>query len=127
MRLGAITLFARDVDALAQFYRDALGLGETVDDSPRYRELDGGGARVGFAFAGAYDLLDLTSERDPTGLRSVLTFDVAAERLDAAVERAVASGARVIKPPFTTHFGARMTVLVDPEGNAFRLNAARAA
>jgi predicted enzyme related to lactoylglutathione lyase len=123
MKLGAVTLFARDVDALAGFYRDALALAETVDDSPRFRELAGGGARIGFAFQGAYDLLDLTDERDPSGLRSVLTFDLGADELDTAVERAVAYGAEIAKPTFATHYGSRMAVLRDPEGNAFRLNA----
>lgn len=127
MKLGAVTLFARDVDALARFYGGALGLNEVVDDSPRYRELDGGGARLGFAFQGAYALLDLTSESDPSGLRSVLTFDLPADALDDAVERAIASGARIVKLPYDTHFGARMAVLRDPEGNAFRLNAPGAA
>ena len=102
-------------------------LEDTVDDSPRYRELAGGGARLGFAFQGAYELLDLASERDPSGLRSVLTFDLAADALDGAVDQAVASGARLAKPPYATHFGARMAVLYDPEGNAFRLNESRAA
>lgn len=127
MKLGAITLFARDLDALAGFYRSALGLDETVDDSPRYRELAGGGARIGFAFQGAYDLLDLAAERDPSGLRSVLTFDLGADELDGAVERAVANGAEIAKPAFATHYGSRMAVLRDPEGNAFRFNAAGAA
>ncbi|WP_448661961.1 VOC family protein [Sphingomonas sp. CJ20] len=127
VRLGAVTLFARDVDALAGFYQAALGLEAAVDDSPRYRELAGGGVRLGFAFQGAYDLLALDDARDPTGLRSVLTFDLAADLLDAAVARATNAGAVVAKPAYATHFGARMAVLRDPEGNAFRLNAVAAA
>lgn len=124
MKLGAVTLFAHDVDRLAGFYRAALGLNDAIDDSPRYRELDGGAARIGFAYLGAYDLLDLAGERDPVGLRSILTFDLAPDVLEESVERAVARGAILVKAPFATHFGARMAVLRDPEGNAFRLNAA---
>jgi predicted enzyme related to lactoylglutathione lyase len=123
MKLGAITLFARDVTALAGFYRSALGLAETVDDAPRYCELSGGGARLGFAFQGAYDLLDLNDEREPSGLRSLLTFDLGPDELDAAVSCAVASGGQLVKPVFATHYGSRLAVLRDPEGNVFRLSA----
>jgi predicted enzyme related to lactoylglutathione lyase len=122
--LGAVTFFARDVDALAGFYAAALGLAPTVDDSPRYRELAGGGTRIGFAFPGAYDLLSLQDQADPSGLRSVLTFLIGgADGMEAAVARAVAAGATLVKPPYATHFGAWMAVLRDPEGNAFRLSA----
>jgi predicted enzyme related to lactoylglutathione lyase len=122
--LGAVTFFARDVDALAGFYAAALGLAATVDDSPRYRELSGGGARIGFAFSGAYDLLSLQDQAEPSGLRSILTFLIGgADGMDAAVARAVGAGAILVKPPYATHFGAWMAVLRDPEGNAFRLSA----
>jgi predicted enzyme related to lactoylglutathione lyase len=116
-------LFARDVDGLADFYASALGLEETVNDAPRYRELAGGGANIGFAFSGAYELLALDAESEPTGLRSVATFVLPhGASMDAAVARAVEHGASVAKPPYDTHFGQRMAVLRDPEGNAFRLN-----
>lgn len=125
MKLGAVTFFARDVDALAAFYAEALGLEPTVDDSPRYREVSGGGAKIGFAFSGAYDLLSLEDEADPRGLRTVITFALPdAAAMDGAVARAVGKGATVAKPPYETHFGQLMAVLRDPEGNAFRLNAA---
>lgn len=128
MILGAVTFFAQDVDALAAFYAQAVGLAQTVDDSPRYRELSGGGARIGFAFSGAYALLALDEERAPTGLRTVLTFDIDdPAAFDAAVARAVNSGATLVKPPYETHFGQIMAVFRDPEGNAFRFSSALAA
>lgn len=125
MKLGVVTFFARDVDALATFYAEGLGLDHVVDDSPRYRELAGGGANIGFAFPGAYDLLALQDEKDPTGLRGVITFTLPdSAAMEEAVARAVAHGASIAKPPYETHFGRLMAVLRDPEGNAFRLNAA---
>jgi predicted enzyme related to lactoylglutathione lyase len=124
VKLGAVTFFARDVDALAHFYADALELEHSVDDSPRYRELSGGDTRIGFAFAGAYALLSLEEENNPTGLRSVLTFALShAASMEAAVARAVGLGASLAKAPYTTHFGQLMAVLRDPEGNAFRISA----
>lgn len=124
VKLGAVTFLARDVDALAGFYADALGLEATVDDSPRYRELSAGGAKIGFACDGAYDLLGLADQANPVGLRSIVTFGLEdASGMAPAVERAVAAGASIAKQPYTTHFGQLMAVLLDPEGNAFRLNA----
>lgn len=122
MRLATTTFFARDVEALAAFYGAALGLAETVDDGPRYREVEGGGARIGFAQQGAYDLLNLSGERDPSGLRAIVTFALEEEAMDVAVARAVDHGAELVKPPYVSHFGARLAVLRDPEGNAFRLS-----
>lgn len=123
MKLSTVTFFARDVDALAVFYREALGLEETVNDSPRYRELAGGGANIGFASTAAYELLALQDEADPTGLRGVVTFTLGGMAMDDAVERSVAAGGSVAKAPYETHFGSLMVVLRDPEGNAFRLTA----
>jgi predicted enzyme related to lactoylglutathione lyase len=122
--LATFTFFAQDVDALAGFYADTLGLAATVDDSPRYRELSDGVARIGFAFPGAYQLLDLDEEASPSGLRSIVTFRLPnSDAVEQVMARAVLAGAAVAKPPYATHFGQWMTVLRDPEGNAFRLSA----
>ena len=96
MKLSAATFVARDVDALAGFYGAALGLAETVDDSPRYRELEGGGVRVGFAFTGAYELLGLQDDAEVSGLRSFLTFEVPEADMAEAVAQAVGKGAALV-------------------------------
>lgn len=121
MKLSTVTLFAQDVDALASFYADALGLAGTVSDLPSFRQLSGGGAEIGFAFPGVYDLLDLQGEENPTGLRGCMTFALDAdEAISDAIDRVVAHGGSIAKPPFRTHYGATLAVLRDPEGNAFR-------
>ena len=126
MRLSYTTFLARDVAALAQFYIDGLGL-EEVESSRdhRYREVRGGGCMIGFAHEAAREMLDMAGEADPTGIRSLLTFDVGAvAAVTPAIERAVAHGATLVKPPFDSFFGQHQAVLRDPEGNAFRLSAA---
>ncbi|PZU57625.1 MAG: glyoxalase [Sphingobium sp.] len=124
MKLGTVTFFARDVDALAGFYTAALGLSPTVDDPPRYREVGAGGANIGFAAQAAYQTLCLEDEANPTGLRNILTFALPdANGMTDAVLRAVGCGAAVVRSPYSTHFGSMMAVLRDPEGNVFRLNA----
>jgi uncharacterized glyoxalase superfamily protein PhnB len=125
MKLSYVTFIARNVDVLAQFYIDALGL-EEVESSRdhRYREVKGGGAMIGFAHQGAYAMLDMPEEADPTGIRSIVTFDVGTvDAVGPAVERAVVHGATLVKAPFDTFFGQYLGVLRDPEGNVFRLSA----
>ena len=120
------TYFARDVDALAEFYVAGLGLEEiAASRDVRYREVIAGPIKLGFAHQGAYAMLDLAGEASPTGLRGVLTFDVGAvDAVAPAVERAVAAGATLVKPAHASHFGTWQAVLRDPEGNALRLSAA---
>lgn len=126
VKISYTTFFAADVDALAEFYIGGLGLEEiAASRDARYREVIAGPIKLGFAHAGAYAMLDMPGEANPTGLRGILTFDVGArDAIDPAVERAVAAGATLVKPAFETFFGQYQAVLRDPAGNAFRLSAA---
>ena len=126
MRITYTTYFARDVDRLAEFYVDGLGLEEiAASRDARYREVIAGQIKLGFAYQGAYAMLDMADEAEPTGLRGVLTFDVGdVERVGPAVAKAVAVGASLVKPAHASFFGTWQAVLRDPEGNAFRLSAA---
>ena len=126
MRLTYVTFLARDVATLAQFYIDAFGLEEVLASrDERYREVTGGGCMIGFAHQGAYAMLDLADEANPTGIRSLVTFDVGGRGdVAPAVAKAQACGATLVKPAFDTFFGQHLAVLRDPEGNVFRLSAA---
>jgi len=126
VRLTYTTFIANDVAALAQFYIDGLGL-EEVESSRdhRYREVKAGGAMIGFAHAPARTMLELGEAGEPTGTRSLLTFDVGTtDAVQPAIETAVAAGATLVKPPYDSFFGQHQAVLRDPEGNVFRLSAA---
>ncbi|CAN5218460.1 VOC family protein [soil metagenome] len=125
MKLVYVTFIARDVTALAQFYIDGLGLAEVESSRDhRYREVKGDGVMIGFAHEGAYAMLDMAGDANPTGMRSLVTFDVGGKAaVQPAVDRALASGATLVKAPFDTFFGQHLAVLKDPEGNAFRLSA----
>ncbi len=123
--LSSVNIFARDLDGLVAFYAGLFGLSENLDQrGPIYRSLDGGGTAIGFHAPEAYDLLALGDYSAPTGVRSLLTFEVADH---AAVARltaqAAAAGATLIKAPYDTFYGSRQSVLFDPEGNVFRINA----
>jgi predicted enzyme related to lactoylglutathione lyase len=124
IRLSYVSIFTRDVTALPSFYVELFGLQEVeTSRSDRYRELMLGETLFGFPHLDAYEALDMADQAEPTGVRSMLTFR--AESADAVVrltERAVALGARLIKAPFATGFGHFLSVLLDPESNAFRVS-----
>lgn len=125
MRLSYVTFLARDVAALAQFYIDGLGL-EEVEESRdhRYREVRGQGCMIGFATEAVRPVINLPEE-DPSGTRSLVTFDVGAlDAITPAIDRAVEAGAQLVREPQDTFFGQHQAVLRDPEGNVFRLSAA---
>lgn len=126
LRLSYISFLARDVDVLARFYIDALGLEEIeASRDPRYREVKGGGCMIGFAYQGAREALCIADEPAPLGTRSLLTFDVGTVAgVAPAIDRAVAAGATLVRPALDTFFGQHQAVLRDPEGNLFRLSAA---
>lgn len=126
-RLAYANIFAKDIDALSQFYGQLLGFPEIAERaSPIYRCLDaGGGLELGFNAYRAYDLLGV-ADRKPAAAGSVnvyLTFEVAslADVGDIA-ERAVTLGGYIIKQPYDTYYNARQVVLADPEGHVFRIN-----
>ncbi len=124
-------LMCADIEAQFAFYQDVLGLPEAVASrSPIYRALETDGFQFGFNDGrAAYGLLGLAG-REPAGgaprattaYASLMLDDPAA--VDAAVARAGARGARIIKPPFATYYGQWQAVLADPEDNVFRIAAA---
>jgi predicted enzyme related to lactoylglutathione lyase len=126
--LGYLNIFADDIAKLAGFYADVFGLEELVASrSPIFRGLKTGKANIGFNAHDAYELLNL-QPTDRTGSKSFMTFDVnSVEEVDRLTPIAVEKGATLLKAPFTTYYGWYQSVLLDPEGNAFRINFGSAA
>jgi predicted enzyme related to lactoylglutathione lyase len=122
--LGYLNIFANDIAKLAGFYADVFGLEELVASrSPIFRGLKTGKANIGFNSHDAYELLNLQKPTDRTGSKSFMTFDVnSVEEVDRLTPIAVEKGATLLKAPFTTYYGWYQSVLLDPEGNAFRIN-----
>lgn len=133
--LGYLNIFADDIVRLAAFYAELFGLEEIVASrSPIFRGLRTAKANIGFNAHDAYDLLNLrkpAAGADVTGIaagtKSFMTFDVAsAADVDRLTPLAVQNGATLLKAPFMTYYGWYQSVLLDPEGNAFRINFAGA-
>ena len=103
-RIGNVLYAVDDVDAAVAFYRDALGLPLKFQDGARFARLDGGG--VTLALVGADE--DVTAGAPAAALK---VPDVA-----AAMERAAAAGATVLRRPQQGPHEIR-AVLRDPAGN----------
>lgn len=124
MDLTYVTYFTHDLNAMTEFYV-AIGLEEIeASRSDSYREVKAGSAKIGFAAQAAYKNLDMACDADPTGSRSLITFDVGhSDNVAAIVSRVIAAGGELVKPGFETSFGMYLAVVRDPEGNPFRLSA----
>jgi len=122
--LSYVNVFAKDVVALSGFYQRVFGFPEIeAIRSPIFRGLDTGKSSLGFNALDAYELLHLSDYADTKGIKFLLNIDVdSREDVDRMVPVAVEGGATLIKPPYVTYYNWYQAVLLDPEGNVFRIN-----
>ncbi|WPB57432.1 VOC family protein [Xylophilus sp. GOD-11R] len=122
--LSYVNIFARDIVALSGFYQRVFGFAEIeAIRSPIFRGLDTGRSSLGFNAAEAYGLLKLDAHAETTGVKFLLNIDVdSLDEVDALVPVAMAAGATLIKAPYETYYHWYQAVLLDPEGNVFRIN-----
>jgi uncharacterized glyoxalase superfamily protein PhnB len=124
VHLSYVNVFARDVVALSGFYQQVFGFAEIeAIRSPIFRGLDTGKSSLGFNALDAYELLHLSEYSDTRGVKFLLNIDVdRKDDVDRMVPVAVAAGATLIKAPYITYYHWYQSVLLDPEGNVFRIN-----
>ena len=122
--LSYVNVFARDVVALSGFYQQVFGFAEIeAIRSPIFRGLDTGRSSLGFNALQAYELLHLQEHADTRGVKFLLNIDVdSSAEVDRMVPVALAHGATLIKAPYETYYHWYQAVLLDPEGNVFRIN-----
>ena len=122
--LPYVNVFAKDVVALSGFYQKVFGFTEIeAIRSPIFRGLETGKSALGFNALDAYDLLQLSEFSDTKGVKFLLNIDVdSKDDVDRMVPVALASGATLVKPPYVTYYHWYQSVLLDPEGNVFRIN-----
>jgi catechol 2,3-dioxygenase-like lactoylglutathione lyase family enzyme len=128
--LTLIGIFTKDIVKVSSFYRDLFGFKELDQiNSAIFRGLDTGKIWLGFNALEAYGLLGMSDYAETKGNKFTLNFEVdSMADVDHLFARAVEMGATPVKPPFSkryddragTHW--RLAVLLDPEGNAFRLS-----
>jgi predicted lactoylglutathione lyase len=122
--LSYVNIFAQDIVALSQFYIDVFGFTEIEKiRSPIFRGLDTGRSCLGFNAQDAYGLLKLDEFSQVSGIKFLLNIDVASSaEVDQMTPKAVSLGAKLVKPPYKTYYNWYQAVLLDPEGNVFRIN-----
>ena len=123
-KLSYVNVFARDIEALSGFYQRVFDFPEVeAIRSPIFVGLDAGTCCIGFNAPDAYELLHLAEHSDTAGCKFLLNIDVdSPAEVDRMVPIAVEAGATLIKPPYTTYYNWYQAVLMDPEGNVFRIN-----
>ncbi|CAM2158699.1 Glyoxalase (plasmid) [Pararobbsia alpina] len=122
--LSYVNVFASDVVALSGFYQRVFGFDEVeAIRSPIFRGIDAGHTCIGFNAHDAYGLLHLDEYADTRGIKFLLNFDVDTQAdVDRLVPVAQQSGATLVKAPYVTYYNWYQAVLLDPEGNVFRIN-----
>ncbi len=122
--LSYVNVFAKDVVALSGFYQKVFGFAEIeAIRSPIFRGLDTGKSSLGFNALEAYGLLQLDAFADTRGVKFLLNIDVDSQAdVDRMVPVALAAGATLVKAPYETYYRWYQAVLLDPEGNVFRIN-----
>jgi len=122
--LSYVNVFAKDVVALSGFYQRVFGFPEIeAIRSPIFRGLDTGKSSLGFNALDAYELLQLSEFSDTRGIKFLLNIDVDSQAdVDRMVPVAIDAGATLVKAPYVTYYNWYQAVLLDPEGNVFRIN-----
>jgi catechol 2,3-dioxygenase-like lactoylglutathione lyase family enzyme len=118
IRLGAAIIFAKDMQRLAEFYHEALGL-PVIDapTAPGWLELDAGGVRLALhaiapRTARQIEITHPPRAREESPLK--LVFEV--DDLEAMRRRLVHHGATMFEPK-----SSGVCDGLDPEGNIFSL------
>lgn len=124
VHLSFASVITDDIVGVSEFYSALFGLDEVTElRSEYFRGLRIGDTVLGFSAPHAYELLNLQPPESSSGNNHFLTFEVADDAtVDQLTEQAVAAGARCANPPNRTYYGAWQAVLIDPAGNAFRIN-----
>jgi len=118
IRLGAAIIFAKDMQRLAEFYHEALGLPViTAPTAPGWLELDAGGVRLALhaippRLARQIEITHPPRAREETPVK--LVFEV--DDLEAMRRRLVHHGATMFEPK-----SSGVCDGLDPEGNVFSL------
>jgi lactoylglutathione lyase len=115
VKLSQVRMLVDDFPACFRFYRDVLGLEPTF-----------GGENDSYASFGNIALFERDGQASVVELRSAgdgALVCLAADDLDAAIERAGAAGGEFLGPPVAkSDWGIRVTYLRDPAGNLVELH-----
>jgi predicted enzyme related to lactoylglutathione lyase len=124
IRVRSVRVLATDVDALAAFYAKAFGMSETrvPVNTPTFKEivLNSGSTPELAKKATTTPIVIATRGKDmPAGAMASLILEV--PDMDKAIARAVAAGAKLMRPVAKSSEGLSYAFLLDPDGNQVEL------
>lgn len=121
-RLGIVILAVEDLGRATAFYRAAFGWPVEVD-TPAYMELRlPAGMRLGLYQREAFGrTVGGVPHAPPSGSLATTELYLISGDLERAVERAVAAGARSLRPISRRDWGDDVAYLADPDGNVIAI------
>jgi catechol 2,3-dioxygenase-like lactoylglutathione lyase family enzyme len=121
-RVTFITLGVPDLDAARRFYLDGLGWTPTLDVPGEVIFIQVGHGLLLALFDAEKMAADIGPGASVAPGGAALAHNVATEpEVDAAIERAAAAGATVLKPAQATSWGGRHGYFADPAGHVWEV------
>jgi predicted enzyme related to lactoylglutathione lyase len=121
----SVRVLASDVDALARFYSEAFGMSETRRpvDTPTFKEiLLNTGSTPGLArLATSTPIVIATRATGGPQAGGMAALILEVPDMDAAIARATAAGAKLMRPVARSGEGLSYAFLTDPDGNQVEL------
>lgn len=120
----SIRVLATDAEALAKFYAEAFGMSETRRpvESATFTEIvlnSGSTPALAKASTATPIVIATRGKNPPAGGMAALILEV--PDMDAAIARATAAGAKLMRPVAKTGEGLSYAFLTDPDGNQIEL------
>lgn len=117
-----VTIMDDDIWTLSNFYERLFDLKEISLRSEIYRGLDMNGVVLSFSAPPFYDEMGLSRPTTPKSTHEFVTFTTPQQgSVEEYTNRALKLGGSLVKGPYTTYYGAWLSVLRDPSGNLFRI------
>lgn len=128
IKVRSIRVLATDVEALAAFYEKAFGMSETRRpvDTATFKEIvinSGSTPELAKSSTNTPIVIATRAKDTPAGGMAALILSVS--DMDRAIERAIAAGAKLLRPVAKSGEGLTYAFLTDPDGNQIELLLAR--
>ncbi len=117
MDIGAVTVFAEDMEKMVAFYRDALRMGFEWDGGPFTGFRMGNGVFFNLCSRALHDPSLVDYPRGVSGTVEISFPVPTPEDVDREYDRLVRAGAKPLYPPESKPYGLRDSAVADPEGN----------
>ncbi len=118
--LGALTLFVEDLETVAAFHRDILGLDLVYQDDVSL-VLDLGGTLINLLAVGAAIELVAPARAAPVGSTAQMMLSLFVEDVDAVCAELRERGVALLNGPLDRPWGKRTAAFTDPAGTVWEI------